>query len=88
MLRVLHLTTVIFHVLTCTGMYVFAPVGQIRVRNLTYMQPFSPLIFVAHTNVSRPSSLTGSRATAGVALTSVVLYRGAVLQYYCSGCTE
>lgn len=27
-------------------------VGQIRVRNLTYMQPFSPILFVAHTKVS------------------------------------
>lgn len=26
--------------------------GQIRVRNLTYMQPFSPIFFVAHTKVS------------------------------------
>lgn len=26
-------------------------VGQIRVRNLTYMQPFSPIVFIAHTKV-------------------------------------
>lgn len=30
-------------------------VCQIRVRNLTYMQPFSPVFFIAHTNVSEIS---------------------------------
>lgn len=27
-------------------------VSQVRVRNLTYLQPFSPMLVVAHTNVS------------------------------------
>lgn len=37
---------------TCSCVAVF---GQIRVRNLTYNQPFSPIFFIAHTNVSQSS---------------------------------
>lgn len=34
-----------------TGWCVLCP-SQVRVRNLTYQQPFSPPLVVAHTNVS------------------------------------